>query len=143
MPRTSDRRPLLLDTHIWIWLEAGSRELSSDARAMIARALGGGRLRVGAISLWELALLASRSRISLGRSTSAWIEAALTDPGPVIEPLSAEVAVESCEMPDWAHRDPADRMLVATARVIGGTLMTRDRRILDYAAAGHVMAVRG
>lgn len=142
MPRTSDRRPLLLDTHIWLWLEAG-RELSADTRDLIARALGGGRLRIAAISLWEVASLAAWGRISLGRSTEAWIDAALVEPGPVVEPLSAQVAIESCELPENFRSDPADEMIVATARVIGATLMTRDRRILDYAAAGHVMAVAG
>jgi PIN domain nuclease of toxin-antitoxin system len=137
----SEPRPLLLDTHAWLWLEAGSDELSAGARRAISTALGVGLLRVAAISLWELALLASRGRVVLGKPTNLWLEAALADPGPIIEPLSARVAIESCELPGALHRDPADRMIVATARVINATLMTRDRRILDYAAQGHLTAI--
>jgi PIN domain nuclease of toxin-antitoxin system len=141
MPKTSEPRPLLLDTHVWIWLEAGSDELPTGARRAISTALGAGLLRVAAISLWELALLASRGRVVLGKPTNLWLEEALADPGPIIEPLSTRVAIESCDLPGTIHRDPADRMIVATARVISATLMTRDRRILDYAAQGHLTAV--
>jgi len=137
----SDGTLLLLDTHIWLWLEAGSSELSAAARGTIGHALGLGALRIASISLWELALLASRGRVTLGKPTNSWIAEALADPAPIIEPLDARVAVESCELPGTFHRDPADRIIVATARVIGATLMTRDRRILDYAADGHVTAL--
>src|SRR5437762_3152330 len=120
MPRTSEERPqlLLLDTHVWLWLEAGSTELSPGARRAIGDALGAGLLRIAAISLWELALLASYGRIVLGKPTNLWLETALADPAPTIEPLSTRVAIETCELPGGFHRDPADRMIVATARVI-------------------------
>jgi PIN domain nuclease of toxin-antitoxin system len=94
-----------------------------------------GTLRIAAISLWEIALLASRGRIVLGKSITPWVEEALADPGPAIDPLSPQIAIESHALPDVFHRDPADRMIVATARVTSAVLMTRDRRILDYAAA--------
>jgi PIN domain nuclease of toxin-antitoxin system len=141
MQRTSETTPLLLDTHIWVWLESGESELSADARRIIGSALGRGALRIAAISLWELALLASRGRISLDKPPKAWIDEALADPGPTIEPIDAQVALECCHLLSSFHRDPADQLIVATARVIGATLMTRDRRILDYAAAGHVSAI--
>jgi PIN domain nuclease of toxin-antitoxin system len=141
MPRTFESKPLLLDTHVWLWLEAGSDELSAEARRAISGALGAGLLHIAAISLWELALLASRGRIVLGKPTNLWLGAALAEPAPIIEPLSARVAVESYELPAAFHRDPADRMIVATARVINAILMTRDRRILDYAAEGHLTAI--
>ena len=80
-------------------------------------------------------------RIVLGKPTNLWLDAALAEPGPIVEPLSARVAIESCELPGAFHGDPADRMIVATARVTNATLMSRDRRILDYAAGGHVTAV--
>jgi PIN domain nuclease of toxin-antitoxin system len=141
MPKTSEPPPLLLDTHVWLWLEAGSSELPSSARQAISAALGAGLLRVAAISLWELALLASRGRVVLGKPTNLWLEEALADPGPIIEPLSTRVAIESCDLPGTIHRDAADRIIVATARVTNAVLMTRDRRILDYAAQGHLTAV--
>jgi PIN domain nuclease of toxin-antitoxin system len=141
MRRTSDPVLLLLDTHVWLWLVAGSRDLSAEARDAIDRALGAGTLRIAAISLWEIALLASRGRIVLGKSIGSWLDEALADPGPAIDPLSPQIAVESHALPDGFHRDPTDRLIVATARVANATLMTRDRRILDYAARGHLTAI--
>jgi PIN domain nuclease of toxin-antitoxin system len=141
MRTTSEPTLLLLDTHVWVWLEAGNSELSAGVREEIARTLGFGLLRIAAICLWELALLAARGRIILGKPTDLWIDAALAEPAPAIEPLSPAIAIESCHLPGDFHRDPADRMIVATARVIGARLMTRDRRILDYAASGHLAAI--
>jgi len=86
-------------------------------------------------------MLVSRSRIRLGKPVAAWIEESLADPGPRIEALSPAVAVESCQLPGGFRSDPTDEILVATARVTGAVLMTRDRRILDYAAGGHLTAL--
>jgi PIN domain nuclease of toxin-antitoxin system len=141
MPKTSEPQPLLLDTHVWLWLVAGAPQLSTEARGAIGMAVGRGVLRISAISLWEIALLASRGRIVLGKPTSLWLDEALAEPGAAIEPLTVPIAVESCELPGPFHPDPADRMIVATARVTDAKLMTRDRRILDYAARGHLTAL--
>jgi PIN domain nuclease of toxin-antitoxin system len=141
MPRTSDPHLLLLDTHVWLWLVAGGPDLSTETRDMINAAAAAGTLRIAAISRWEIALPASRGRIVLGKSIGFWLREALADPGPGLDPLTAEIAVESYALPDVFHRDPADRLIVATARVANATLMTRDRRILDYAARGHLTAI--
>ena len=141
MPRTSDPDLLLLDTHAWLWLVAGSADLSTEARLTIDEAAAAGTLRIAAISLWEIALLASRGRIVLGKSIGLWLDEALADPGPAIDPLTPQITIESYALPDVFHRDPADRLIVATARVANATLMTRDRRILDYAARGHLTAI--
>ncbi len=141
MRRTSDPDLLLLDTHVWLWLVAGSRDLSTEARHTIERAAAAGTLRIAAISLWEIALLASRGRIVLGKSAGLWLGEALVHPGPAIDPLSPQIAIESYALPDVFHRDPADRLIVATARVANAILMTRDQRILDYAARGHLTAI--
>ena len=141
MRRTSDPELLLLDTHVWLWLVAGSGDLSTEARHTIERAAAAGTLRIAAISLWEIALFASRGRIVLGKSAGSWLEEALVHPGPAIDPLSPQIAIESYALPDVFHRDPADRLIVATARVANAILMTRDQRILDYAARGHRTAI--
>ncbi len=141
MPTTSDPDLLLLDTHVWLWLVAGSSELSTAGRHTIDRAVAAGTLRIAAISLWEIALLASRGRIVLGKSIGLWLEEALADPGPAIDPLSPQVAIEASSLPETFHRDAADRLIVATARVANAILMTRDRRILDYAGRGHLTAI--
>jgi PIN domain nuclease of toxin-antitoxin system len=141
MQKTPEPQPLLLDTHIWLWLVAGSPELSSSARQAIEGAVRAGMLRIAAISLWEVAMLASRKRIVLGKSIALWLAEALAEPGPGVEPLTPPVAIESCTLPEGFHSDPADRMIVATARVTSAALMTRDRQILAYAARGHLTAI--
>jgi PIN domain nuclease of toxin-antitoxin system len=141
MTRTSDPDLVLLDTHVWLWLVAGSPDLATEARHTIDSAAALGTLRIAAISLWEVALLASRGRIVLGKSLSSWLAEALADPAPAIDPLSPQIAVEACSLPEAFHRDPADRMIVATARVTGAALMTRDQQILDYAARGHLTVI--
>jgi PIN domain nuclease of toxin-antitoxin system len=141
MPRTSEPRSLLLDTHVWIWFMLASDELAVSGRDVINRAAAAGRLRIAAISLWETTLLVSGGRIVLGRPLVQWITQAVSAPGLAIEPLLPQVAVEAYSLPDRFHRDPADRLIVATARVANATLMTRDRRILDYAGRGHLTAI--
>ncbi len=141
MPRMSEPRSLLLDTHVWIWLMLANAELAIGERNVINRAAASGRLRIAAISVWEAALLASRGRVAVGRPLGQWLTEAVSAPGLSIEPLLPQVAVEACSLPESFHRDPADRLIVATARVSNSALMTRDRRILDYAARGHLTAV--
>jgi PIN domain nuclease of toxin-antitoxin system len=130
-----------LDTHVWIWFMLANAELAVSERNAINRAAASGQLRIAAISVWEAALLASRGRVVLGRPLTQWITAAVSAPGLTIEPLLPQVAVEACSLPEAFHRDPADRLIVATARVANATLMTRDQRILDYAARGHLTAI--
>ena len=93
------------------------------------------------MTMWEIAMLSSRNRITLDKPAGVWLDEALTASGVAIEPLSAAIAAESCNLPSRFHADPADRMIVATARVTNAVLMTRDRRILEYAAQGHLTAV--
>lgn len=141
MKRTSEPRPLLLDTHVWLWFMLADPELAISERNAINRAAASGDLKIAAISVWEAALLASRGRVALGQHLAQWMSEAVSAPGLSIEPLLPQVAVEACSLPEAFHRDPADRLIVATARVANATLMTRDRRILDYAARGHLTAI--
>jgi PIN domain nuclease of toxin-antitoxin system len=127
-----------LDTHIWLWLVLGTGKLSEPARTAIVSAVSLGELRISVITVWEVAMLASRNRLSLGKPTVRWVEDAIAASAVTIEPLSPGIAVDSCELPDAFHADPADRMIVATARITGARLMTQDRKILEYAALGHL-----
>jgi hypothetical protein len=77
----------------------------------------------------------------VGRPLANWIGQAVSAPGLSIQPLLPQIAVEAYSLPEAFHRDPADRLIVATARVANATLMTRDRQILDYAARGHLTAI--
>src|SRR5512139_499097 len=133
------RRRLLLDTHIWIWLIDGraDRGTTSVWRALDETGAAQG-LRVSVISAWEAALLDAKGRVQLTPDCDAWVARALGAPGLHPEPLTPSIAVASTRLPNFSHRDPVDRILIATARLTGATLVTRDRRILDYAAKGYL-----
>jgi PIN domain nuclease of toxin-antitoxin system len=108
---------------------------------MIADAARRGDLRLSTISVWEISFLATWGKIELGTTPAAWIAQTQARSRITLEPLTVEIAAEAGSLPGGFRSDPADQIIVATARVIGATLLTRDQRILDYAAAGHVNAV--
>jgi PIN domain nuclease of toxin-antitoxin system len=83
-------------------------------------------------------MLEAQDRIGLPGGCEAWTRQALSAPGISLAPLTPQVALASSRLPGSIHGDPADRILVATAHSLGATLVTRDRRILDYSAAGHI-----
>jgi PIN domain nuclease of toxin-antitoxin system len=131
--------PLILDTHVWLWMVEGDRSaLPPAAIDAIEEAARAGAVRVSAISVWEVAMLEARGRIGLSRPVDDWVRAALRAPGISLLPLSPEIAVESTRLPGGPHGDPADRILMASARILGGRLATRDATILDYAATGQL-----
>jgi len=88
-------------------------------------------------------MLEAKSRISLSRSVDEWVTAALTAPGIRMVDLAPEIALDNTRPPGLLHADPADRMIIATARVLGATLITCDEQILTYAKAGHVRVRNG
>ncbi len=120
---------------------AGDARLPSTTRGLIERAAGRAALSVAAISMWEIAMLAAHGRITLAKPTLEWIENALRSSSVGIEPLTPRIAADSCELPGRFHNDPADRLIIATARATDAALVTRDKRVLDYAALGHVAAL--
>jgi PIN domain nuclease of toxin-antitoxin system len=130
---------LLLDTHAWIWLLNGNEEsLKPGIVATIQQAALSDLLRISAISLWEVAMLESKGRIHMGMECLSWLNAALAAPGISLVPLTAEIAVCSCTLPGEFHGDPADRIIVATAQIMGARLVTRDANILCYSRQGHL-----
>jgi PIN domain nuclease of toxin-antitoxin system len=134
----------ILDTHVWIWLMEGtSGELSNAAVALIEEAANGSRLVVSAISVWEVAMLEAKGRITLSRSIHEWMNEALTASGLRVAELSPAIALESARLPGEPHGDLADRIIIATARVLGATLITCDERILDYGKSGHLQVRSG
>lgn len=139
MTGATDRR-LLLDTHVWVWLALGiDGALQADTRSVLTAADRDSPLLVSFISTWEVAMLAAKERLNLTMPSRTWMLHALSHPA--IKMLALDdpnVAAESNELPGNFHADPADRLLVATARLGGYTLVTRDRKILDYGRAGHV-----
>lgn len=129
---------VLLDTHAWIWLLNGSERLGPKARKAIHRSLAAEAVLVSAISPWEVAMLVSKGRIVLDRDVGEWVETALSLPGIRLEPISPAVAIASTRLPGAIHSDPADRMIAATARHLGSTLITADQLLLAYSKDGHL-----
>ena len=128
----------LLDTHAWIWMQEGDSKLTSSTIHLVDDARRESSVYVAAISIWEIALLDHARRISLNMAIGDWLNAAFTRGRLQLAPLSPMIAIESTRLPGELHRDPADRMLVATARVENLTLLTRDARLLAYGRNGHV-----
>lgn len=133
--------PLLLDTHVLVWLLAGSERLGPIARKRIQQASQADQLQLSAISPWELAMLVSKGRLALDRDVGDWLRDALTLSAIRVAPLSPDVAVASTRLPGDLHGDPADRIIVATARQLGATLVTADAALLAYGAAGHCRTI--
>ena len=123
----------LLDTHILIWWLNDSNRLSPAQQEVVASASAESPLLVSDISLWEVATLHSLGRIQLAIPLRTWLDKAVAPPLVRRHSISPAIAAELATLPDSFQRDPADRILVATARIFGATLLTQDRRIVDAA----------
>jgi PIN domain nuclease of toxin-antitoxin system len=133
------RSEILLDTHVWVWLVDDKREeLGPITIRSLERASRAGALIVSVISVWEVAMLEAKGRVRLSLEIEEWVEKALSVSGLLLTPLDPAIAIDSTRLPDWTEGDPADRILVATARRRGARLTTRDRPILAYGELGHV-----
>ena len=119
---------IILDTHIWVWWVDGGVHLPPDYLAFINAEAPAG-LGVSAISCWEVAKPVERGRLHFAIPVEEWLAQALQPPIQLL-PLSPEVAVGSTRLPGVFHRDPADQMIVATARHYDCPLVTLDRQIL-------------
>jgi PIN domain nuclease of toxin-antitoxin system len=130
---------LLLDTHVWLWLFNGTPgKLSPACVQAIGEAAQEGSLYLSAISTWEVAVKEAKGDLILSMDCTTWIETALNAPGLLLAPLTPEILIASTRLPGELHRDPADRMLIATARRLRATLVTADERILGYASFGYL-----
>lgn len=122
---------ILLDTHVWVWWVHGDPRLTAEYAEVLASNEAGG-LGVSAISCWEVAKLVEYRRLVLPIPTEHWLDQALSYPGVRLLELTPRIAVESTSLPGEFHRDPADQILVATARVLGCPLVTADEKIRRY-----------
>ena len=130
---------LLLDTHVWFWLVTGNRkQLKAAVVSKLIDAARTAPLAVSVISAWEIGMLVAKRRLALNVPVDAWIEDATNQPEFDVTGISIRVVQDSLQLPGQFHADPADRFLVATARTLRATLVTRDERIIDYGRAGHV-----
>jgi len=124
---------LLLDTHIALWLDSGDDRLRASTRALIDGCWqNGGAILLSAITVWEIALLVDTGRIDLDVPVAAWIERFLDRPGIEAVPLGHQAASRSYQLHHLEHRDPADRLLIATAIELACPLVTYDERIVRF-----------
>lgn len=131
---------LLLDTHVWIWSQENPDLLPPQTRKAINDRSNG--CAVSVISELEIARLAQRKQIELDRSVEEWIDKSIAVLGAHEIELSRVIAVEAYRLPGEFHRDPADRVLVATARLFGMTLVSADRQLLRYRHVNSMSAKR-
>ena len=129
---------LLLDTHVFIWLMNGDTTLPLKIRKHISSSLLENNVYISAISCWEIAMLEQRNRIILTKPCLEWINEGLSRSGIQILELTPAISVESCKLPDFPHGDPADRMIVAGARLSHSVLITRDKTLLAYGKKHYV-----
>lgn len=122
---------ILLDTHAWIWWVERSPRMPTRHRELCAANVESG-LGVSVISCWEVAKLVSLGRLTFADSINVWMTASLAEPGVQLTSITPEIAVEANRLPGDFHRDPADQLLVATARILDIPVLTVDRKILDY-----------
>jgi PIN domain nuclease of toxin-antitoxin system len=122
---------IVLDTHIWIWWVHGDSALSASTRALLDSSEQTG-IAVSAISCWEVSKLVECGRLTLPCPVFDWLQQALSYPGVRLIELSPRICVESTQLPGELHRDPADQIIVATARILDAPLVTVDSKILEY-----------
>lgn len=132
---------LLLDTHTLVWSVNEGPKLGKEAKESIRIAGDDGRILVSAITPWEIALLVSKGRLTLEADVMKWVRDALTVPGVTLVALEPAISVESTRLPFEMNPDPADRILVATARHLGATLVTADQALLELSKKGHFRGI--
>ena len=129
---------IILDTHIWIWW-VHNNPLLSQSQVTEIKKNENDIIGISAISCWEIAKLVEYKRLELSLPLREWFEKALSYPGISLYALTPEIAIESTRLPGEFHRDPADQIIVATARIHGCPIITSDSKIIKYP---HVEAIK-
>jgi PIN domain nuclease of toxin-antitoxin system len=137
----TDTQPLLLDTHAAIWITRNEPLAPRAVEAMNAAHQAAGVVFVSPITAWEVGLLVSRNRLNLLMTPRGWFARLLNVPGVRLADLSPDILIASSFLPGNPPRDPADRIILATARDLGATLVTRDRLLLKYGEDGQVSTI--
>jgi len=122
----------LLDTHAWVWWATEDRRLSAASHRAIRQASASGALALSLISIWEVAKKVEKAQLVLDRPVDDWIDQAVARPGLQLLELTRPILIESCRLPGPFHGDPADQMLVASARRYGAVLVTKNQQIRRY-----------
>ena len=124
---------IALDTHVLVWWVSDPTRLGAKARKAIEAALNeGDQLVVSSISTWEIAMLVAARRLELTMDVDTWMARIESYPGVTFVPVDNRIALRAVQLDDFPHRDPADRIIVATALGLGAALVTADERIRAY-----------
>jgi len=123
---------IVLDTHALVWWASGSAELSAKAKSAIDRERREGQIVVSAISAWEIAMLVEREKLVLSMDVEIWLDTVADIDAVCFFPVDVDISIKSVQLPGAFHKDPADRMIVATARKLAAPLVTRDEKIRAY-----------
>ena len=134
-------KKLTLDNHVLIWYSEGTN-LSNDQVNIIEQAQEQGNLYISTISIWEVAMLIEKDRIALSISLDEWIEKLTFTLRLNFIDLSIAILTQSCALPKYDYKDPADRLIISSVRSINSHLMTFDQRIIDYADKGYLKVIR-
>ncbi len=126
------KRKLLLDTHVWIWLVLGNPAIKPALRKALKMASEEKRLLLSTISVWEVGMLTAKGRLILDLDPLDWVKEGLHDTRSKLTTITPRIAIQSSRLPGTFHGDPADRILVATARDQNAVLVTRDQKILKF-----------
>ena len=122
---------LLFDTHAWWWVINEPERLSQDAYELISGTPPDQRA-IASISIWEFAMMVSQGRIRLRVSPEEWLDHGINRTGITVLYLTPRIALESRNLPGKFHKDPVDRIIVATARINKMKLITKDQNIINY-----------
>jgi len=122
---------LLLDTHVWWWALNEPKKLSDKAYEII-RENPPDQRAIASISMWEFAMMVSTGKVEIRIPADLWLDQATNQTGLEVFDLNPKIATESCNRPYYFHKDPADRSIVATARINELTLVTKDKKIINY-----------
>jgi PIN domain nuclease of toxin-antitoxin system len=123
---------IVLDTHAWVWWMSNPRELSAKAKAAIDSAASARAVHISCISAWEVAMLVVKGRLELTMDVEDWVNMSGALPFMNFVPVDNHIAMRSTRLPGYRYRDPADRIIIATAIVLGQPVVTRDRKISSY-----------
>lgn len=123
---------IVLDTHALVWWASGSAELSAKAKSAIDRECREGQIVVSAISAWEITMLVEREKLVLSMDVEIWLDTVADIDAVCFFPVDVDISIKSVQLPGEFHKDPADRMIVATARRLAAPLVTKDEKIRAY-----------
>jgi PIN domain nuclease of toxin-antitoxin system len=132
---------LLLDTCALIWIVEDEQITTEASSALRVEGTEGRPIMISPISAWERGMLVARGRVSSTLDPKAWFRRIAQRRDIRVAELTADILTDASFLPAPVHKDPADRVLIATARALDLTLITRDRDILAYAGKGHVRAL--